>query len=323
VVTVMSEPVPPFPWDPFWLNWLGFPVVGALILLKKPGNNIGTILLAVGLTVAISNGAVLAGLLGAPRPDIHALIIQLALMPAVVLIPSLILMLPSGLVPSPWWRRGLRFAWGADVLLIIWYIVRPLPNPGVTEGVWYPNPLGIESLRSLDGPVVGFTGAVLATLAIGTLIQAIINFRRGTTVVRHQMKWVLFAAVVTPMLYIGGTLLENQVLWLSNAVIASAFLLGANALAVAIGVAVFKYRLFDIDRLISRTVSYGFVVTLLALSFFAASAMLGARISERPLFVAAATLIAAALFNPLRNRIQRWVQPAIQQVDIRRRVGDV
>jgi len=65
--------------------------------------------------------------------------------------------------------------------------------------------------------------------------------------------------------------------------------------------------LFDIDRLISRTVSYGFVVTLLALGYFAASAMLGARISERPLFVAAATLIAAALFNPLRSRIQRWV----------------
>ncbi len=306
-VTLMSGPIPPFPWDPFWLNWVGFPVVGALILLKKPGNNIGRILLAVGVTVAISNGSVLAELLGAPRSDLYALASQLALMPIAVLIPSLVLLFPTGLIPTRWWRHGIRLAWGADALLIMWYIVRPHPNPGATEGVWHPNPLGVEALRSLEGAVVGSAGVVLAVFAAATVTHAVVSYRRGSAIERHQVRWVLFAAVVTPLLYLVGTFLESQVLWLGNALVASGLLLGANAVAVAIGVAVFKYRLFDIDRLISRTASYGFVVTLLAFGFFGISALVGSRTSERPLFVAAATLVAAALFNPLRTRMQRWV----------------
>lgn len=307
MVTLMSEPLAPFPWDPFWLNWVGFPVVGALILLKRPGNNIGRILLAIGVTVAVSNLAVLAGLLSAPRPDIHAWISQIALMPIALLIPSLILLFPAGVAPRPWWRHALRLAWGADALLISWYIVRPYPNPGATEGIWYPNPFGIGALRSLDALMVGSASVVLAIFAMAAVTQAIINYRRGSRIERHQVKWVLFAAVMTPLLYLGGAFLENHVLWLGNAVIASGFLVGGNAVAVAIGVAVFKYRLFDIDRLISRTMSYGFVVTFLAAGFFLVSALLGARTSEEPLFVAAATLSAAALFNPLRTRVQRWV----------------
>jgi hypothetical protein len=93
--------------------------------------------------------------------------------------------------------------------------------------------------------------------------------------------------------------------------------------AVAIGVTVFKYRLFDIDRLISRTVSCAFVATLLVFGFFTASAMLGSRVSERPLFVAAATLVAAGLFNPLRSLGQPLGESPIQQVCVRRGDGDV
>lgn len=307
VVTLMSEPMPPFPWDPFWLNWLGFPVVGALILLRKRGNNIGRILIAIGVMVTLANVSVLAMILGSPRPEIFALVSQLALMPLAVLIPSLILLFPTAVVPSPWWAHAIRLAWGSLAVLMLWYTVRPQANPGAFEGAWHANPLGIEALRALEGPLVGSTAVVLAGFALAAVTRAVVGYRNASDVERHQVKWVLFAVLMTPLLYLAGMALEAEALWLGNALIAFGFLFGGNAVAVAIGVAVFKYRLFDIDRLISRTVAYGFVVTLLALGFSAVSALVGAQTSEQPVFVAAATLVAAAVFNPLRTRIQRWV----------------
>jgi hypothetical protein len=76
---------------------------------------------------------------------------------------------------------------------------------------------------------------------------------------------------------------------------------------LAIMIAVTRHRLYEIDRIISRTLSYGLVVLLLAAGYFGVVTVIGTRVSDQPLFVAAATLAAAALFNPLRRRVQAWV----------------
>ena len=210
------------------------------------------------------------------------------------------LLFPTGHPPSPRWRWLLR---SALVLLAGLCVVGmfAVEYSGQT-GYRVANPLG-AGWAGEDGPVSGLLFAGTGICMLLTLVSLGIRFRRSTGIERQQVKWFVFAGVFT----IGLPLLEllgAAPAWTQGRLFDVALCLPP----VAIGVAVARYRLYDIDRIISRTLTYGLVTaTLLALYLGAVTALttLTAPITrESTVAVAAATLLAAAAFGPVRQRVQ-------------------
>jgi hypothetical protein len=137
--------------------------------------------------------------------------------------------------------------------------------------------------------------------AVAALVSLVVRFRRSQGIERAQVKWFLLAVAVVAV----GIVAEFTA---QGSVVAEFLFLGLVLLPISIAVAVFRYRLYDIDRLIRRTAGYTLVAVVLAGVYLAAAAAVGAVMgSTNPLAVAAATLAAAALFNPVRRRVQHWV----------------
>jgi hypothetical protein len=307
--TAVAAPFPPLPVDPFWLVWAGFPVVGAIIVVKRPENLVGLIQLGIGLCAAISAFTSVLFELGVD-PSWPVLINQVAFMPIFVLLPLLILVFPAGQLPSRRWRPYVGIALAVCALLMVWFAVRPVDYSvdGVTS---HPNPLGIDALAGYDALVLGVLRLALILFAVAVLTQAVIAYRRADRIRRLQVKWVVAPALFMPPLFILGTVLEDfgpRSLELSNLVTMSAILVGGNGIAAGIGVAVFRHRLYGIDKIVSRTVSYAVLVTVLGLAYMGLVAALTAFLApDDPVVVAIGTLAVAALFNPVRRRVQSWV----------------
>lgn len=141
-------------------------------------------------------------------------------------------------------------------------------------------------------------------LSIPAVVSVVLRFRAGSQVERQQIKWLLLGSVTLAIGLIPGPLgLEGTRVW-------EIFLaLCMSLFPLAIGLAIFRYRLYEIDRIVSRTVSYGLVVGALAVVFAAGVVWIPSALGLRdaPLLVAGSTLAVAGLFNPLRRRVQRWV----------------
>jgi hypothetical protein len=307
--TAVAAPLPPLPVDPFWLVWAGFPVVGAIILVKRPENLVGLIQLGIGLSAAVSALTSVLFELGV-EPSWPVLINQVAFMPIFVLLPLLILVFPSGRLPSKRWRIYVWLALVVCGLLMLWFAVRPVDYSldGVT---FHPNPLGIDALAGVDALLLGVLRLALVLFAVAVLTQAVIAYRRADRIRRLQVKWVVAPALFMPPLFILGTFLEDfgpRSLELSNLITMTAVLVGGNGIAAGIGVAVLRHCLYGIDKIVSRTVSYAALVTVLGLAYMGLVAVLTAFLApDDPVVVAIGTLAVAALFNPVRRRVQTWV----------------
>jgi hypothetical protein len=146
----------------------------------------------------------------------------------------------------------------------------------------------------------------LVVLAVADLV---VRWRRSGGVERLQMRWFVFGLVVFSILLTTAIAVEaagirgmaNELAWDLGA-----WVLGLGSLPVTIGIAITRYRLYDIDRIISRTITYSIVVGLLGLGAAGVAALAGSQF-DTPLVVAATTLAVAALFNPVRRRVQRVV----------------
>ena len=138
-------------------------------------------------------------------------------------------------------------------------------------------------------------------IALSFVVHQVLSWRRATGERRQQLKWLAFGAAVTIGL---GLLAAN----FTSGIVSEILSAGTAALPVSIGIGILKYRLYDIDRIISRTLAYA-IVTGLLLGLYAGLVLLATRILSvhTPVAVAASTLAAAALFNPLRRRVQRAV----------------
>jgi hypothetical protein len=300
----MAPPNPPFPADPWILAWIGFPVVGAIVLVKRPGNRIGLIQLLIGVCAALTALCQILSDLGADPAGL-ALVSQLVFMPVAVLVPLLILLFPSGRPPASWWRVPIGIALASWGLLSVWYAVRPVSYSFDNES-FHPNPLGVPALAPYDEAVLTTLTLLLVLFALGTLIQAIVSYRRADRIQRLQTKWLIAPAISMPILWILGVVVDGLgMVALSNVLVVVAVVVGANGIAAGIGVAVLRYRLYGIDRIVSRTVSYGLVVVVLAATYFGTVGAMSSLVGQQePLVVAVATLVVAALFNPLRRRVR-------------------
>jgi signal transduction histidine kinase len=291
-----------------------FAVVAALIISHKPGNRIGWLLMTPALMFTLDQpiAAYLGRFTSAPEPTLPILLMTwfegwswLA-----IIFPLLwiLLLFPTGSPPSPRWRWVLFSTFGMLVFFLLWAgLVTQFSQP---DDQWsLRNPIGFIP----DGPVNTIILAMwVISLALLTVICAaslFVRYRRSATIERLQIKWLLFAAGVFVLFYIPlivwqgnlpvfGTDVANVIL----------FLLGM-LFPVAIAIAILRYRLFDIDILINRTLVYGTLTALVIGLYVLIVGYLGALVrTENSLVISLfATGLVAVLFQPLRDRLQLGV----------------
>jgi len=282
--------------------------VGALVASRRPRHPVGWLLLGVGLAVAVSvlsEPYVKYGLLVRPGsvPGARSLVPLLYSTWLVGLgcAGFVLLLTPTGSLPSPGWRWWARVAAAAPVLVVLGFAVQPDPMAPEYLG----NPLAVPALApgllvaALAGIVVIVAGLVVGA---GSLV---LRFRRAHGTDRLQLRWLALAAACAPALLLAA--LVAGVLGRDEVVLASLSLCVA-LLPLATGAAILRYRLYDLDRIISRTLAYGLLTVLLGLGYAAVVLGLGRLLPEgSSLVVAAATLAVAAVFQPLRRRLQAAV----------------
>jgi hypothetical protein len=295
-------------------------LAGAVLAARRPRNPIGWLLLGLGLCFIVYplvEAYVAAALAGAPEglPAVRwvAWVGNWIWVPASACIALLFLLFPNGRLLSPRWRPVAWVAVTATALLLVASACHPGPlemvssirDPDVLRR--FDNPLGIMALASFSEPlIVLIQGAEV--LGIASLA---LRFRRSRGEERQQLKWVAYAAVLFALYLVAmavgrwvGLVAERPARWLE--VLGYLTSLG---LLIAIAVAVLKYRLYDIDRVINRTLVYGSLTAVLGLGYTTLVVVLGQLVGgERSnLVIAGATLATAALFQPARRRIQAAV----------------
>ena len=275
---------------------------GLVVARHQPGNPIGWLLLAaanwIPLTVLAGSYAVFvyhSGHHGLPVLAPVALFLAQLFILVIVAFPLVTLVFPDGRLPS----RGWRWVVGGYLLLCLSFPVATV----AAIAAHHPHTDAGGSLSPADSPpswlaLVFFGAVVLAWL--GALGHQLASWRRSSGERREQLKWLLSGTAVGLLL---GTfaLATNSAIW-------EVAIVGLAALPVGIGVGILKYRLYDIDRIISRTLAYALVTGLLV-GVYAGLVLLATQVLRfsSPVAVAAATLAAVALLRPVRRRVQRGV----------------
>jgi hypothetical protein len=224
---------------------------------------------------------------------------------AFVCIGFVLLLTPSGSLPSPRWRWWARLAAAAPVGFLLALAVGPgLVIPPYDEVI---DPVSVPALASAVAAVI----AVSFTIAIGGLTvgawSLVVRFRRARGTERQQLRWVAFAAALTvpPAAVVLFSVVVDTT---ATVVVLVALGVCMALLPLAIGAAVLRYRLYDLDRIISRALAYGLLTLLLGGGYAALVLGLGQLLGQdSSLVVAAATLAVAAVFQPARRRIQQGV----------------
>jgi hypothetical protein len=312
----------------FWTNAafvlavFPFPLTGMLIVTRRPENRIGWLLLAVGVGWGITNVSSYSDyaiLLHHPLPGAAALG---AIGGASWVVPIgltgtfLILLFPDGRLPGPRWRVVAWISgWAIGAGLVVGLLT---PGPMTSGG--YPhtdNPFGVAALAGVLDPL-HLLILLIPAMMIASAVALIVRFRRSHGVARQQVKWLAAGAGLVAITYLiietasvtvapQGT---HAPTWLL--VIQGFALVSFGLIPAAIGIAILRYRLFDIDRLVRRTLVYAVLVALLALIYLGGvftleSAVRAVSGSSSTLAVTLSTLAVAAAFQPLRRRIQRTV----------------
>jgi hypothetical protein len=311
-----------------FLAFLAFPIVGALVASRRPENPIGWICLADGLLwmlLSVSDGY---SVYGVARPGslpfpvaVGTLSNQWLWVPTVGLLGIyLILLFPDGKLPSGRWRP---LAWFSGVVILLLSVAGGLaPGPLENQGRKR-NPFGIEALPWLQDAVYLIL-PLLPLCIFASAVSMVLRYRRSRGEVRQQIKWVAFVASLSGLSYLIPMTFASVVLLRSDGslppfpwwaeVFFTVAVLGFAGVPVAIGFAVLKYRLYDIDVVINRTLVYGSLTAMLVALYFGSVATtqtilraLTGQTEQPQLAVVISTLVIAALFNPLRRRIQFFI----------------
>lgn len=299
-----------------WLaSWIGFPIVGAIVVHRQPHNRIGRVLVALGTAsyvgFALSAAGMLSDVSGGPRwlTAAAALLAPFVYTWLLLLVPLLLACFPSGDIVNPVLVRVRPVAVAAVIIVTFARAFRP----GPMDDVALVNPLGVPVPRTVMTVVLVMGTLLLVAFGLLALGDLLARWRRSRGVERAQMRWFIAAGVLFPVLWVLGAVGSElpATRGLGDTLILAAFFLGFVGMASAIGVAVLRYRLYEIDRVISRTLGYG-VLTALLLVVYATAVVtlrhLSAPVSgDSDLAVAGSTLLVAALFGPVGRRVQAAV----------------
>ncbi len=282
--------------------------MGALIVLRRPGNPIGRLLLVGGpLVISVFLGFALSGLrtlIGGSEDLLGGLAgwwASIAFFPALLIAwPLIAILFPDGRLPSPRWRLPvISIVVGEGIVSGVSALRQGPVSPGLPD-----NPFGVLSLSDAVSSVVGVGGTVLFLASLVVAFAAIaVRWRQGDVLTRAQLKWLLGAialgVVLFPLGFGGDVFNALDLLGVGS----------ASLIPIAIAIAVLRYRLFEIDRIISRTLTYGVLTVVLVGTYLVGFALVQAFLAPfttggGPVAVAASTLVVFALFQPLR----RWLR---------------
>jgi hypothetical protein len=304
--------------------FLVFPLVGALIASRRPHNPIGWICLAVGLLWMLLGLFDYYGVYGLAKPDtvpfpvvIYALVQWLWLPTVGLLAIYPVLLFPDGRLPSRRWRP---LAWLSGLVIALLCVDSVLAPGELTDLEGVRNPFGLEGAPWLvDAEIVLLLLFVACILA--SAMSLVLRYRHSGGEVREQIKWIALAGSFVGLVLstVLGLIIVAEVmrgsgnstpLWLQGLLFV--MLLSFAGIPVAIGFAILKYRLYDIDVVINRTLVYGTLTATLVALYFGGIVVLQRLFvlltgEKSTLAVVASTLLIAALFNPLRRRIQSFI----------------
>jgi len=291
---------------------LTFSVVGGIVASRHPGNTIGWLFCTVGLATGLSAFArgyaefwLASGWGSRSLGETAAWFETWAWTVQTIALTFLLLLFPDGRLPSPRWRP---VAWCAGLGISGFAFGYALNAGPLGDFPQIVNPYGVDSPLVRVVGVAG--GSVIVGSMVASAVSVIVRARRAGRVEREQIKWLAYGgALVVGTTLVGGVIAIWNVT--VSIIITNLALLG---LPVFTGVAILRYRLYDIDLLINRTLVYGVLTGTLALLYFGGVAVtqtifraLTGQEQQPQLAVVVSTLVIAALFNPLRRRIQSFI----------------
>jgi hypothetical protein len=296
-----------------------FAIVAALIVSRQPRNTIGWLLMVpVGLYAV---GGPIENYIGhlapsTPTPTVPLLLMLwfnswnwLLLIFPLLLIP---LLFPNGRPPTPRWRWVSVAAIAWATLFVLLATLSQQISTNTTPDIVFDNPIGVLGTDTVER-LVGVWIVGLVALVVTCAVALFVRYRRANETERNQIKWLLYASGVFLVVFVGGFVSGlGGTASLGGYIWGIFFGLSVITLPAAIGIAVLRYRLYDIDILINRTLVYGsLTVALVALYFGGVAALQRVFVAftgqQSTLAVVASTLAIAALFNPLRRRVQGFV----------------
>ena len=291
------------------LTWAS---IGALLVVRRPENAVGWLMVLVGvgyslsqLTVSLTFAFAAEGTAQGDRLAQIAGWVTVLLQLVAILQLAIGFLFPTGRVQSPGWGRFMRVFWAISVVFVLISLTQPGPLQLVPS---VDNPFGFgPDLR--DGrPIAPILALTTLIIFVSLGVSMVSRYRSADRVERQQMKWfvlslglaaIALGAATWEAVFMDGPVSGN---------VLTVYVFAGALVPVAIGIAILRYHLYDIDRLISRSLGYGVVTGLLAAVFavtaIGLSALLGSLAQGESLAVAAATLLVVALFGPLRRRAQ-------------------
>jgi hypothetical protein len=291
---------------------LTFTGMGALVVSRQPGNAVGWIFVVVGLLQALnlaadaySQFAAVTHPASLPGGYVLAWLAEWNWAPSVALVGTFLLLLfPDGKLLSRRWRWA---AWPTGVAIAVLVALAAIVLWPERRDIALGNDVTEQDVATGLIAVAAVAGVVLALGAIASAASLVVRFRRSAGVERQQLKWFTFAGGFAA---VSGILLFLPISPASDA-IGVVFFAGALSIPVAAGIAILRYRLYDIDVVVNRTLVYASVTALLACSYLGLVLLLQLAFSpiteENSLAVALSTLAVAGLFRPARNRVQALV----------------
>jgi hypothetical protein len=318
---VVHRPVPGAVGYEYWregvVNGLAFATVGALVALRRPEHPVGWLFLGAGLGGALQlvTGEYAAAVLAASGVSsavaVAAWVSYQAQWAVVGLLTALLLVFPTGRPPSRrWWVVG----WAAAAGLVLGWVGQGLLPAAYEDFPGVENPFGVAGLAAVLEWLIGAAGVLYVIGFLGGVASLVVRFFRARGLERQQLKWFVYAtAVGFAVLFLPGLLPSTRASQLLSGEAGNvAWTLAPAGLAAAAALAVLRYRLYDIDQIINRTLVYGLLTAVLGLGYagavLALGQLFGGVTGDPPsLAVAGATLTVAALFQPARRRIQQVV----------------
>jgi hypothetical protein len=290
---------------------LTFPLVGALIVARQPRQLVGWLFCGCGLGIAVG-AAFSAWSTYAIRthPDLPggnfaSWVQSMTFVPSLSVLIFLLLLFPDGRLPAPRWRWVARTALAGVALEELFFALHP-HGIDSAPGVHTHNPFGVAALNIPLALAAGVGIALLLVALCASFAALVSRFRRSGGRERLQLKWFTYAAGVLTVVAITGNFVPSSV---SHAIVEG--LIVGPVLALAVGIAMLRHQLYDIDVVINRTLVYGSLTAILAGAYLGSVLLLQLALdpvtSGSSLAVAVSTLAVAALFRPARARIQAIV----------------